>query len=1034
MEASQDMSKLEHQPSAPEEHEQPAASELMDAFQDAIAVILAYEDAITPLMVHSDDPEADPYEYEPAEGEALARPLHPYEGKPVVEHAIQLALDCRFRAVYVLGTDNGVAEVVASVASKLPEGKLSFVRFSRADAFSHADDDCCFEVAGIPKAVLDKAQAHAKETGDAAQIMLLGADQPRLMPWHLLQLHERLVSDADAGIVSSWIRWSRRLPMLMFVDFIRSIEAQGWCAPREESIPWRPLPDVPLCDVVFGEERLEANACVPAAVAGFQKSCTLSALKAVRLARQRKRLEGAGSEDEREALRALEKRIGSLNDADALLFAIAADVVQKQDAFLETDPAFASQVSKADAFGKREKADFPIFAPKDHAENLVYLDSAATSQRLGCALDAEHRFAAYENANIYRGLYALSANATAAYNDARASIERFINADKRQTVLTMNATQSLNLVAQAWGEHNVHEGDVIVVALSEHHSDLLPWMMLAQRKGARVEYIGIRADGTLDQERYHELLKLHPKLVCVAQISNVLGLLNPVREMAKAAHDAGARFVVDAAQSMPHIPLDVKALGADFVAFSGHKLYGPFGIGGLWIAPEAFKEMGPLGSGGGAISHASEDSYYLRQGAIQYELGTPPISQAVGLAAACDHLALIGMENVAAHDAALTAYLVAGLRSASGITVWGDHESEQGRYGVVSFSVAGAPSAQVGALFASVGVAVRSGGHCALPLAASMGITGTTRLSLGIHSTAEDVEAALVALRLCVKLYSAKGGCGMTTVKEHYSEVAQSVLDALEDDAVVGRATCCEAPLTGGEATALYSQQILDALPEGAKAASRGCGDPVSVADIQPGERVLDLGSGGGIDALIAGALVGERGHVFGVDMTADMIALAWKNADAAGVANVEFVQGSIEDVPLPDQSVDVIISNCVVNFCERKDAVFAEAHRLLAPGGRMVISDIVASAPIPEEADAALRRLTGCTNGIAVRDGYASMLKDVGFSEVDIQPKTAYTFEVLHEKAQRKGRMDAFHVLEGIPDIDGLTGSAIVIARRSRS
>lgn len=269
----------------------------------------------------------------------------------------------------------------------------------------------------------------------------------------------------------------------------------------------------------------------------------------------------------------------------------------------------------------------------------------------------------------------------------------------------------------------------------------------------------------------------------------------------------------------------------------------------------------------------------------------------------------------------------------------------------------------------------------------------------------------------------------MTGVKEHYAEVAQSVLSALDEEAVVGRACCCEAPVTGGEAAVLYSQQILDALPEGAKAASRGCGDPVSMAHIQPGERVLDLGSGGGVDALIAAALVGEQGHVFGVDMTEEMVALARKNAQASGADNVEFLEGSIEDVPLPDESVDVIISNCVVNLCERKDAVFAEAHRLLAPGGRMVISDIVAVSVVPEDADAPLRRLTGCTNGITVQDEYVRILEAVGFAEVSIQPKTIYTFDVLREKAACKDRMDFFEAVFKVPEADGLTGSAIVVA-----
>lgn len=269
----------------------------------------------------------------------------------------------------------------------------------------------------------------------------------------------------------------------------------------------------------------------------------------------------------------------------------------------------------------------------------------------------------------------------------------------------------------------------------------------------------------------------------------------------------------------------------------------------------------------------------------------------------------------------------------------------------------------------------------------------------------------------------------MSSVKRHYAEVAQEVLDALEPDAVVGCSSCCEVPATRGEAFALYAQEALEGLPAGAQAASRGCGDPIGMADIQPGMRILDLGSGGGIDALIAAKLVGEHGHVYGVDMTDEMVTLARQNAEAAGAANVEFIHSTIQDISLPDGSVDVIISNCVINLCDRKADVFAEAHRLLAPGGKLVVSDIVAFAPVPVAADAPLRRITGCTNGISTQEEYQHLLEQAGFAEVSIQPKTLYTLEVLHEKAHRKDRLDSYELIKGMTQVDRATGSAIITA-----
>jgi arsenite methyltransferase len=270
-----------------------------------------------------------------------------------------------------------------------------------------------------------------------------------------------------------------------------------------------------------------------------------------------------------------------------------------------------------------------------------------------------------------------------------------------------------------------------------------------------------------------------------------------------------------------------------------------------------------------------------------------------------------------------------------------------------------------------------------------------------------------------------------SSVSQHYAEVAQSVAATFGASTPLGAASCCEPAMSAGEAAFLYARDALADLPECAVAASRGCGDPVAKALLQPGERVLDLGSGGGIDAIIASRLVGETGHVYGVDMTPAMIELARANAAAVGAQNIEFLQGNIEELPLEDACVNVVLSNCVINFAQKKQQVMSEAHRVLVPGGRFVVSDIVRYGPLPHEKYAEpLGRITGCTNGIELAETYKQHLLDAGFTQVELEPKTTYTLEVLREKAQRKDRMEFFEALENNPALDSLCGSVIITAR----
>ena len=268
-------------------------------------------------------------------------------------------------------------------------------------------------------------------------------------------------------------------------------------------------------------------------------------------------------------------------------------------------------------------------------------------------------------------------------------------------------------------------------------------------------------------------------------------------------------------------------------------------------------------------------------------------------------------------------------------------------------------------------------------------------------------------------------------VKQHYARVAREVLSNFSDEDTVGHSSCCESPASASEARFLYAQDILSALPGGARAASRGCGDPVARAGLQPGERVLDLGCGGGIDALIASRLVGARGRVFGIDMTPEMVKLARENADQAGSENIDFLQGNIEDLPLASESLDVVLSNCVINFSENKQQVMNEACRVLAPGGRFVISDIVQYAPISEKSYAPLCKIVGTTNGMSSARKYEQMLKAAGFDYVSIEPKTTYTLDVLRDKAKQKERMDYFEEISGDVQVSGASGSVIIIAEK---
>ena len=748
------MRRFEHQPT--EEavvREGHGAEALRATCGGSIGFVLALETGTTPLVVQFDDPEKKPVVCAPAKGAApVARPLQAFDGRPAVCWTVEACCEAQVAAVYVIAADEIAEQVRDAVAADGFDRYGVDVRFATADPAALVERTAAlanFKMFDLSSGVIALARDVAERAPEGYEsAVVLSADNVRVTSEHIYELCADALEHPEAEVVSSWIAWLRRPPYLFTRGFLTSMESRGLTSVGANGFD-RAVPKIAVRDHVFGEEKLAANGVAVKSVDDFLAGCELSALEAVALARR-----SLAHPDEKlvspNSAKSLMGPVAArpLGACDMVLVDIAKDVLKNRESYAKPD-----DLAWADRFGKRCKMDFPLLNDRAHAGKLAYLDTAATSQRVDVALQAQRDYDEHENANVYRGGYALSAQSTFTFNDARARLESFIGAGRREVVYTANTTGATNLVAQAWGEWNIGEGDLIVVTLEAHHSNMLPFMMLAQRKGARLEYVPYGPDGRLDLDAYADALSRKPRLVCLAHVGNVLGIAAPVEELARAAHDAGARVLVDAAQSFAHRKIDVKKLGADWVAVSAHKAYGPMGIGALWISPEAFDEMDPLGGGGGTVSHVGIDSYYLRPKTIQYEMGTPPVSQAVGWAAAIDYLDKVGMDDVARHDAVMTDYLVEGLHRIDGVDVMGDHSGADGKTGLVSFTLRSLVPASLAAFAGKLGVAIRSGGHCALPLHASMGLIGTGRISLGVYTTVDDVDAALVAIEACRRAY-----------------------------------------------------------------------------------------------------------------------------------------------------------------------------------------------------------------------------------------------------------------------------------------
>jgi len=400
----------------------------------------------------------------------------------------------------------------------------------------------------------------------------------------------------------------------------------------------------------------------------------------------------------------------------------------------------------------RIRADFPVLDQKAHGKPLVYLDSAASTQKPRVVIDAISRLYAEDYANVHRGVYQLAERATRAFEAGREAVRRLLHApDAREVILLRGTTEAINLVAQSWGRQNVGPGDEILITAMEHHSNIVPWQMLCAERGAKLVVAPIDDDGALVLDELERLVGPRTKLVAAVHVSNALGTVNPVREIAEIARAAGARVLIDGAQAVARTPVDVREIGCDFYALSGHKLYGPSGIGALWGRADLLEAMPPWQGGGEMIETVSFEKSTWARIPQKFEAGTPHIAGGAGLATAIDYLESIGVERIGAHEDALLAYATEALRAIPGLRLVG---TAPVKAGVVGFVLDGIHAHDVGTILDREGVAVRAGHHCAQPVMQRFGVAATVRASFGLYNSREDVDALVRGLRTVVEVFS----------------------------------------------------------------------------------------------------------------------------------------------------------------------------------------------------------------------------------------------------------------------------------------
>ncbi|HET7141393.1 MAG TPA: cysteine desulfurase [Candidatus Limnocylindria bacterium] len=406
--------------------------------------------------------------------------------------------------------------------------------------------------------------------------------------------------------------------------------------------------------------------------------------------------------------------------------------------------------------GSALRADFPVFERQTSGgKRLVFLDAAASAPKPQVVIDAVADTYAHHYANVHRGIYELSEDATGRFEAARRKVAAFLHApSEREIVFVRNATEAINLVAYSWGRSNVRKGDRIVTTQLEHHANIVPWQQLAAETGAMLEYVAITDDGRLDMDDLRAKLATRPKLLACAQVSNALGTINPVADIAAMAHDAGALLLVDAAQSAPHMPIDIQAMGCDFLAISGHKMLGPSGIGALWGRRELLDAMPPFMTGGSMILRVTLEGAEWNTVPAKFEAGTPAIAEAVGLGAAIDYLTTLGMDNVREHERYLFCAAWQALGELPGVRRLGPDDADV-HAGVISFVLDEAHPHDVATIFDHEGVAVRAGHHCAQPVMLRYDIPATTRASFYVYNDLDDVDALVGAVKATQAIFGA---------------------------------------------------------------------------------------------------------------------------------------------------------------------------------------------------------------------------------------------------------------------------------------
>lgn len=397
------------------------------------------------------------------------------------------------------------------------------------------------------------------------------------------------------------------------------------------------------------------------------------------------------------------------------------------------------------------RQDFPILEREVYKHPLIYLDNAATTQKPRCVVDAINEMYYHVNANVHRGIHFLSQRATDLHEAAREKVRAFINArSTAEVVFTRGTTESLNLIASSYAQAFLKPGDEVVLTVMEHHSDIVPWQLVRERYGITLKVVPMDDAGNLDMEAYHSLLGPKTRLVCCCHVSNVLGTVNPVREMARMAHDAGAHFLVDGAQSVPHFSVDVQDLDCDFLVFSGHKIYGPTGIGVMYGKEELLEKMPPYQGGGEMISRVTFEKTTYERLPYKFEAGTPDYVGSHALGVALDYVSAIGMDRIAAHEHQLTQYAMEQMAGIKGMKFYGTAAEKTS---VVAFNVADIHPMDLGTLLDRLGIAIRTGHHCAQPLMARCGVEGMARASFALYNTKDEIDAFVAGLQRVVRMF-----------------------------------------------------------------------------------------------------------------------------------------------------------------------------------------------------------------------------------------------------------------------------------------